>query len=172
MARIQYLKGDATIPIGEGPKILVHCCNNIGGWGRGFVLALSKRWAEPEKRYREWHRDRKCSDRYPLDSKVQLTKEIKFELGAVQFIEVEVDLWVGNIIGQHGTNIQDGRAPIRYPAIRKGFIATRQMAAGLGATVHMPRMGAGLAGGLWANVEALVNDNLCKQGVPVCAYDL
>ena len=45
---IRYVIGDATAPEGEGPKVIVHVCNDIGGWGRGFVVALSKRWDKPE----------------------------------------------------------------------------------------------------------------------------
>ena len=56
---IKYITGDATQPVGEGNKIIVHVCNDVGGWGRGFVMALSKRWKEPEMKYREWPRTRK-----------------------------------------------------------------------------------------------------------------
>src|SRR4029077_8760714 len=31
-------------------------CNDAGGWGKGFVIAVSRRWPEPERRYRAWHR--------------------------------------------------------------------------------------------------------------------
>lgn len=41
---INYLKGDATNPASAGNKIIVHVCNDIGGWGKGFVMAISKRW--------------------------------------------------------------------------------------------------------------------------------
>jgi hypothetical protein len=34
---INFIVGDATTPIGDGLKIIVHVCNDIGGWGRGFV---------------------------------------------------------------------------------------------------------------------------------------
>ena len=54
---INYLEGDATQPIGNGPKIIVHVCNDIGGWGKGFVVAISKRWKEPEAEYRRWYKD-------------------------------------------------------------------------------------------------------------------
>lgn len=43
MTTIAYKRGDATQPVGEGSKVLVHVCNDIGGWGRGFVLAVSAR---------------------------------------------------------------------------------------------------------------------------------
>lgn len=43
MVGIHYVTGDATEPIGEGEKIIAHICNDQGGWGAGFVLALSKK---------------------------------------------------------------------------------------------------------------------------------
>ena len=49
--QIHYRVGDATAPVADGPKIIAHICNDIGAWGRGFVLAISRRWPEPEKAY-------------------------------------------------------------------------------------------------------------------------
>lgn len=43
MKTITYLKGDATNPQSEENKIIAHICNDIGGWGKGFVVAISKR---------------------------------------------------------------------------------------------------------------------------------
>jgi len=54
-AVIAYVVGDATRPEGQGPRVIVHVCNDIGGWGRGFVLALSRAYPEAERRYRAWH---------------------------------------------------------------------------------------------------------------------
>lgn len=71
--QISYLKGDATNPVIPGNKIIVHICNDIGAWGKGFVLAVSKRWSEPEKEYKKWHKD-----------------GTNFELGEVQFVQVSV----------------------------------------------------------------------------------
>ncbi|MEV6001124.1 Appr-1-p processing protein, partial [Streptomyces griseomycini] len=28
----------------KGVKVIAHVCNDIGGWGKGFVLAVSRRW--------------------------------------------------------------------------------------------------------------------------------
>ena len=52
---IQYIKGDATQPQGAGLKIIAHVCNDMGAWGKGFVVALSKRWKKPEADYRAWY---------------------------------------------------------------------------------------------------------------------
>ena len=45
MTAIQYLTGDATAPTASGNKIIAHVCNDIGGWGKGFVLAPLKAMA-------------------------------------------------------------------------------------------------------------------------------
>ncbi|MEU2680946.1 hypothetical protein ABZ638_29070 [Streptomyces sp. NPDC007107] len=44
--------------------------------------------------------------------------------------------------------------------------------AGLGASVHMPRIGCGLAGGTWARVEPLVTGRLVARGIEVTVYDV
>jgi hypothetical protein len=40
------------------------------------------------------------------------------------------------------------------------------------ASVHMPRIGCGLAGGEWGRVESIVRDTLCAEGIEVTVYDL
>jgi hypothetical protein len=40
------------------------------------------------------------------------------------------------------------------------------------ATVHMPRIGSGEAGGSWDIVSELVEDALCNRGIQVTVYDL
>jgi hypothetical protein len=57
MTTITYLAGDATQPIGAGPKIFAHVCNGRGRWGKGFVVAISKGWKEREAAYRRWYSD-------------------------------------------------------------------------------------------------------------------
>jgi O-acetyl-ADP-ribose deacetylase (regulator of RNase III) len=38
--QITYVVGDATKPIGAGPRIIVHVCNDRGGWGAAVVSAM------------------------------------------------------------------------------------------------------------------------------------
>ncbi len=154
---IVYVIGDATAPIGSGAKIIVHVCNDVGGWGRGFVLALSKRWPEPEQEYRRWSSEGGANP---------------FELGSVQLVLVEPELWIANVIGQHGTRAEHGRPPVRYGAIRAGLATVRELARLRSASVHMPRIGAGLAGGRWEEIASIVKDELVNQGVDVTVYDL
>ncbi len=152
-----HVRGDATSPQGEGVKIIAHVCNDLGGWGKGFVLALSRRWPEPEAAYRRWHRERAGND---------------FGLGAVQFVRVEPYVWVANLVGQRG--MRTGRStgvPVRYEAIDTALGTLADKAAELGASVYMPRIGCGLAGGSWDRVEPLVLRRLVDRGIPVTVYD-
>ncbi|MGW7585389.1 macro domain-containing protein [Kitasatospora sp. NPDC054768] len=158
MGEITYVRGDATTPQGKGVKVVAHVCNDLGGWGRGFVLALSRRWPEPEAAYRRWHRERAKND---------------FGLGAVQLVAVDPHVWVANLVGQRG--IRTGRStgvPVRYEAIDTGLATLGEHALRLGASVHMPRIGCGLAGGRWDRVEPLVTARLTARGVPVTVYDI
>jgi len=156
---ICYTIGDATKPNGEDRKIICHVCNDIGGWGAGFVIALSKRWKLPEQRYREWHAGR--------------TDDMPFALGSVQFVHVDPDITVANMIGQHGIRrSSNGSPPVRYEAIRAALGIVADYAIEHSASVHMPRIGAGLAGGDWPTIEQIVEDTLCARSISVTVYDL
>ncbi|MEU2863123.1 macro domain-containing protein [Streptomyces mirabilis] len=156
MSEITYVRGDATAPSVKGVKLIAHVCNDIGGWGKGFVLALSRRWPEPEAAYRAWHRDRAHND---------------FGLGATQFVQVEKYVWVANLIGQRGIRTGSKGVPVRYEAVDTGLAHVAIKAAELDASVHMPRIGCGLAGGDWSRVEPLILRRLVERGVAVTVYD-
>jgi O-acetyl-ADP-ribose deacetylase (regulator of RNase III) len=151
MSSVHYVAGDATQPQGEGPKIIAHICNDVGAWGAGFVLAISRRWPEPEKQYRK------------------LTASA---LGDCQLVQVEPNLWVANLIAQHGTYPQNGVPPIRYVALDDALYQLSIDVIAHDASVHMPRIGCGLAGGTWDQIEPIIQETLCDEGIPVWVYDL
>lgn len=97
----EYVRGDATTPLGKGPKVIAHVCNDLSGWRKGFVLAVPRRWPERETAYRRWHRDRAGND---------------FGLGAAQVVQVDRLLWVANMVGQHGIRTGSKGVPVRYAA--------------------------------------------------------
>ncbi|GGK99998.1 macro domain-containing protein [Deinococcus radiotolerans] len=157
---IRYVTGDATQPQDSGPKLLVHICNDIGAWGRGFVVALSKRWTAPELAFNRWASGQ---------------TDQPYALGEVQFVPVQADLTVANLIGQHDIarkNRPTDVPPVRYEAIRAGLAQVRTEAQRTGASVHMPRIGAGVAGGDWRQIEPIITEELAAHGVPVTVYDL
>lgn len=156
MTEIKYLKGDATNPKTEGNKIIAHICNDIGGWGKGFVMAISKKWKNPEEEYQEWFKN---GD--------------NFNLGEIQMVQVEQDLWIANMIAQHKINPNsDGIPPIRYDAIEACLKKLSEDAQKLNATIHMPRIGCGLAGGKWEQIEPIIINNLSEKEIEVYVYDL
>lgn len=149
---ITYLEGDATKPIGKGMKFIVHVCNDLGAWGAGFVIALSKQWYKPELKYRS------------------LTHK-QLKLGSVQFATVEWDIVVCNMIAQHGVGFDKKTKlpPIRYDALRSCLKNVNEMAETSEATIHAPRFGAGLSGGDWSIIEQIIKDEIT---VDVFIYDL
>lgn len=152
MKKIIYTTGDATAPQGNGPKIIIHICNDRGGWGKGFVLAISKRWRMPEQVYRE-----------------AFDHNLPRELGVIQLVQVAPDLYVINMIAQvlgdpTGVNV-------RYDALEKCIQQVAEHAKHYLASVHMPRIGCGLAGGRWEAIEPLIQHYLCKEGIQPVVYD-
>lgn len=157
MKEITYLKGDATQPQASGNKIIAHICNDIGGWGKGFVLAISRRWAEPEKAYREWYNNRLSES---------------FGLGDIQIVQAENEIYVANMIAQHGIiPTRETGAPIRYEAVNDCLEKLRTEAKKLDASVHMPRIGCGLAGGTWDRIEPIILKTLSENDIDVYVYD-
>jgi len=157
-APLQYVTGDATDPVADGPVIIAHICNDIGAWGSGFVLAVSARWPAAEEAYRLWHENGP-----------------HFELGYTQLVAVSGRIVVANMIAQHGTvtfPAGDGLPPIRYKALSGALASVGTAARKAGASVHMPRIGCGLAGGRWDLIEPVIEQKLCRRGVPVVVYDL
>ncbi len=148
---INYIKGDATQPEGSGKKIIVHICNNINAWGAGFVLAISRRWDAPQQAFH--------------------ARKGQLRLGDVQFVPVENDIVVANMIAQEGIRYDyvAHRPPIRYGAVRVCLSKVQDFANACGATVHMPRIGAGLAGGDWNEIEKIIEETLF---VDVYVYEL
>ncbi len=157
-ARINHLKGDATYPVKclerkDEIRVIIHVCNDINKWGKGFVLALSKRWS---------------------DTKI-IFHGMKQELGTISICLMEhLRICVVNMIAQKGIYKQNGIEPIRYGALETCL----QKVAGTfkdhvyKVSFHMPRIGCGLAGGRWEIVQSLIQRNLVEKGFVVCVYTL
>lgn len=146
---ISFVVGDATRPLASpGPRCIVHVCNDVGGWGAGFVRAVSRRWAAPEAVYRA---------------------EERRTLGSVQLVEVEPNLYVANLIAQNGFPRANAPCALDYAALGR-CLRTLVEIAGPDWSFHMPRIGCGIAGGTWPEVEAVLRREL--EGRMVAVYDL
>jgi O-acetyl-ADP-ribose deacetylase (regulator of RNase III) len=163
---ISYVTGDATDPQGDGLKVIAHVCNDEGKWGSGFVIALSRRDPLPGNLYRMWHRDgsytRSDLRRFP------------FGLGQYQLVAYATpQVWVANMIAQRGVR-HNSSAPraVQYGALTNCLEALAEEAAVMNASVHMPRIGCGLGGGTWDEVEPIIQNTLISCGISVTVYDL
>ncbi len=148
---LHYVTGDATAPQRPAPWVIAHVCNDIGRWGRGFVLPLARRWPETKRAF--------------------LGRALA--LGEVQFVELEGGCSVANMIGQRGV-YRRGRkdAPIRYEALAQCLTRLNDYALARGMSVHMPRIGAGLAGGDWDEIESLLRLHIELARLEVFVYTL
>lgn len=179
---MNFLIGDATRPVmAPGQNLILHIGNDEGYWGKGFVLAITRRFGRyPEQCYRNWH------DRKPIEKggKLIFLEEGEFnsgecKLGNVQYTKVEERLFVATMISQRSIRRNSlGNPPIRYDALVKCLTHVRDFCKfnkqnadpDFGWTIHMPRIGCGEAGGKWEQVEPIVKRELGMMEVNV--YDL
>ena len=145
---ITYKIGDCTNPTEEGKKLIIHVVNNYGGWGAGFVVALSKMWKEPEKYYRN-------------------TFE-RYNLGEVQFVYINQDIVVANMFAQNGYLSDKNKQPLCYDSLEKCLLKVKEFAQSYKCSIIAPRFGSGLASGNWIQIEKLIN----KIMLDITIYDL
>jgi hypothetical protein len=164
---ITYLKGDATQPVGEGCKTIIHICNDIGMWGAGFTKSLSKQFPQAEELYKQRYSEndikRKC-------------------LGAIQFVNISDEIKIINMIAQKGVRTSWNPIPIDYVALKECLIKVSMIQAypeyypigdsDIEYSVHMPRIGCGLAGGSWDIIEPMIQKSFVLNDIPVFVYDL
>lgn len=142
MSNITIKKGNAIPYNSEEKYMIVHVCNNIGKWGKGFVIELGK-WA-------------------PEAKKVYL-EEKSYTLGGVIFVSLENKNWVANVIGQDGIyNEKSNPIPIKYDALRKGLNSVGKMAEVLKLNIRMPKIGTGLAKGNWETILEIIKEEIPK----------
>jgi len=148
---IHYIQGDATLPISSG--ILLHVCNDIGLWGAGFVVALSKRYPETQLKYLECYRKG-----YAV-------------LGMCIPQVINDDLTIIHMIAQKGVRSKSNPIPLQYDKLETCLHKINSKFPE--ATIHMPRIGCGLGGGDWNKVEPLIVNRLdSNNDREVFIYDL
>ncbi len=155
--RITFLKGDATRPAARGKTIIAHVVNDAtANWGgSGFAQAVKAKWPAAQDAFRKW------IDEDPA----------RLSLGNLHVADVDTHTAVATMICQKGY----GPAPklrLRYFALESCLRNLHQIAAERLASVHMPRVGCGQAGGSWFLVHELISGVLLSERVPVFVYDL
>lgn len=164
---IVYTEGDVTSPIGDGQKLIPHIVNDIGAWGSGVVVAISRRWSAPETAYRRWYKN-----------KINMDGIKEFKLGNVDFVQASEEITIANMIGQRGIGPKslniDGHTvveqPIRYDALRSCMIQVRRFIADRPISIHAPKFGTLRAGGDWSVIEQMINEEWSRLNVTIYEY--
>jgi len=162
--KIENRVGDVLASRVNGLKLIPHVCNDMGGWGSGFVVAISRKWSQPEAAYRKWSKSKSCK---------QLGVDVPFGLGNTQFIRTEDNTVVANMVAQHNT-IHQGYKPIRYASLmrcmeRVAAIAM-DMSTRIPVEIHAPKFGSALAGGNWDFIEELINEIWVANNIKVVIF--
>lgn len=126
----------------QNPFLLCHIVNNIGAWGAGFVLQINTHWHMPQVCF----------------------KRRNFELGNVQAVPVTGG-YVLNMCAQNGLRSAQNPHPIDYTALETCLKKAQDFATRQNLEVHMPMIGAGLAGGDWQVIEAIIQKTITQAFV-------
>jgi hypothetical protein len=146
--------GDATRPAGRGARLIVHLVNDrTANWGGQFARVLRGHYPEAQEDFRDW---------------VQQEPR-RLSLGAVRIFAVNSTLSIATLVGQKGYG-PSKTARIRYGAVRSALEQVSDHAKAVDASLHMPRIGAGQAGGRWPLVREILEEVAIKAGVPVTVY--
>ncbi|MFP5041627.1 ImmA/IrrE family metallo-endopeptidase [Parasediminibacterium sp. JCM 36343] len=147
--------GDATKPRGEGVKIIAQVVNTSGGLGLGFGKSLSKNFPLVKTELQKWQEDKS-----------------RFKLGQTNTFRVEKDIYICQMLAQKGLFEKNGEIPLKYPSLRDCLIELSDYALEIGATVHMPMIGAGQAKGDWNMIMGIIHDELIGKNIKVSIYML
>lgn len=149
---LKYITGDLFSHDFEKTKnyFVVHIVNDKYAMGSGFVVPLMKRWPIVPQRYHQ---------------------EPNLFLGDVGYIKVEDNVFVGNMVGQHGTISPNNPKPIKYSALIKCMENVARHAEFIDAEIVAPKFGSLRSAGNWELIEELINEIWGNISVTIYQYD-
>jgi O-acetyl-ADP-ribose deacetylase (regulator of RNase III) len=152
---IRYVRGDATEPRGER-SLIVHVVNDASPtWGgSGFASVLRRVYPNVQRSFKTWW----VGTPGP-------------RLGRLHLTEATAGIWVASVVAQHGYG-PSSTPRLRYEALQEGLENAAAAAVLHDLSVHMPRIGAGQAGGRWEVIEDMIRDAFARTGRRVTVYDL
>lgn len=169
---LKIVKGDATEPqltADNEIAVIPHVCNNAGGFSKGFVLALSKKFGnEPKYAYRR---------------QIEKFADQKERLGNTSFVTVNRGkIIIANMIAQNGYISTNNPRPLRYNALVKcmeevvKYINKQKeydeiCGKEFKYCIHTCKFGSELAGGNFNFIICLIQDIWIETGINVTIYE-
>jgi O-acetyl-ADP-ribose deacetylase (regulator of RNase III) len=142
---MKTIKGDLIASAKNGEfDLIVHGCNCFCAMGKGIALSIKQSFPTA----------------YKVDCKTE--KGDKSKLGTISFVKIPIgkkELIVVNGYTQYHWKGADGKAD--YEAIRGVFKEIKRQFSGL--RIGYPAIGAGLAGGDWAVIARIIEEELVGE---------
>lgn len=156
---IEYVSGDILDSLdGEARVLIAHVVpDSTRGWSRfGVGGALARAFPLSASAYRGW----------------TLAHISNRQLGNVHLTSPANGApTIASVVAQSGHGPSD-RPRLDYEALAVGLSKVASVARELDATVHLPRLGAGQAGGRWDVIQGILVDELASKGVGVVVHTL
>lgn len=124
----------------KAPGYIVHGCNAQGAMGSGVAKAIREKWPQVFRDYSRLFRG--MIDNNSL-------------MGVTVFTEVEPSLFVVSGITQLNYG-NDGKRYVSYDAVERVFANVYTWAQKTKAPIYFPSIGAGLGGGNWNVIQAII----------------
>lgn len=153
---IEYRTGN-VLDCPERPVTFTHIVNDVGYFGRGFSGDLARRFPWAERSFRAWSEGGMGPP---------------YALGEILYHQVyEEGVTVLHLCAQHG--VGRGQRRVDYQALDRCLqkvVALDSIWRDQLGTLAMPRIGTGLGGGEWEDVEGVIERRLTD--FPVKVYTL
>jgi O-acetyl-ADP-ribose deacetylase (regulator of RNase III) len=155
LPEITYIRGDATNPPHRHHfRVVAQVVNDRAAmWGGGFALVIRKKWPGVQESFQSWAEN-----------------GANLQLGKVHVASVDESTAVFSMVCQHGYG-PSPKPRIRYAHLKACLDRLATFALQKQASVSIPRIGCGQAGGSWEIVRELIDYTLCRQGIHVTVYD-
>lgn len=153
---IRLVHGNILEPQNGGQKVICQLVNDKAiKWGGGIARKMASKFPHAEREFMDQVKSIPRSDR----------------LGCTIFSKASDDLTIASLIGQEGHG-QSLFPRIRYKALQSCLQAVADHAVSKGASIHMPKIGTGAAGGDWSTIEEILDDIMVRSGLVVTVYEL
>jgi O-acetyl-ADP-ribose deacetylase (regulator of RNase III) len=154
MSRLTYVTGDLlrVRPCEHGWHVVAHVVNNVPAFGAGLAAQMARVWPDTKKQYYEW------------------SKSSTFQLGRVEMQMLSSGLVVAHLLAQNGLPAHDNPRPLDYEKLAQCLktlgVRLQELEQ---SSLHIPRLGCGLARGLWPVVATLLEQNI-PAAIPITVY--
>lgn len=144
---VKYKKGDL---LNADEFVIAHGCNCVGGFGSGVAGQIAQKWPDVRSAYLRQH------------------NSYGWKLGQVQYVDIG-----DHIITNCGTQqkyVPRGICHADYGAIQNCMVKIKTYCKSHGFSLAIPKIGAGLAGGDWNEIEDILTEVFHDYDVTV--YEL